>query len=257
MNPILRSVLLSAVVMTAGAPVFAASIKVVTEYRYPTSYDVDILEIPVQVGGVWQRSRIAGIVTPRNFEMREVGVSLNVEAVAYTTPAASRALTRARTRDHTDLMIAAASGDLATVQRLVRSERSVINARNRNGATALMGAAAGGFGEVVRFLLLYRAAPDNRDRNGATALMFAARNGHTEVMRMLLESGARIDSADGGENTALMYAVAAGRKEAAALLLDAGAGRDYRNRYGLSPVGLAANRRNRDMIVLLTPAVGR
>ena len=67
-----------------------------------------------------------------------------------------------KTRGNTDLMLAAASGDLkATRQMLARGANA--NAKNHVGSTALMGAAAGGFNDVVQSLLGARAQV-NHDR---------------------------------------------------------------------------------------------
>ena len=61
------------VVSQAGTP---ATIKVVTEYIYPTEYDVEMLESENALTGSTTYS--GAVVEPQNFQMREVGVILEV-----------------------------------------------------------------------------------------------------------------------------------------------------------------------------------
>ncbi len=61
------------VVTKAGSP---ATIKVVTEYIYPTEYDVEMLETSNDTGTTTTYS--GAVVEPQNFNMREVGVILEV-----------------------------------------------------------------------------------------------------------------------------------------------------------------------------------
>ena len=58
-----------------------AVIKVVTEYKYPTDYDVQLQSSSSSSGGYnsgGSQSAILAIVEPQNFDMREVGVILDV-----------------------------------------------------------------------------------------------------------------------------------------------------------------------------------
>ena len=61
------------VVTKAGSP---ATIKVVTEFIYPTEYDVEMLETSNDTGDTTTYS--GAVVEPQNFNMREVGVILEV-----------------------------------------------------------------------------------------------------------------------------------------------------------------------------------
>jgi general secretion pathway protein D len=61
------------VVSQAGTP---ATIKVVTEYIYPTEYDVEMLESTTGDNDTTTYS--GAVVEPQNFQMREVGVILEV-----------------------------------------------------------------------------------------------------------------------------------------------------------------------------------
>jgi general secretion pathway protein D len=55
-----------------------AIIKVVTEYIYPTSYSTETIDLDGDGSAVFADSMVPGIVTPEDFEMREVGVILQV-----------------------------------------------------------------------------------------------------------------------------------------------------------------------------------
>ena len=169
----------------------AASVKFVTEYRYPTRYEVT----PVTGTRNGQTVILGGIVTPTDFVTREVGVAMSVAATAVNLARTDvlPSMEHKRLHGSTDLMIAATSGDLNAVRRLLARGASV-NAKNRQWSTALMGACAGGFEDVVRLLLARRAYVNAKSKSGSTPLIFAARNGHASVAGLLLRKGARINA---------------------------------------------------------------
>ena len=235
---------------------YAASIKVVTEYIYPTSYDIQpgIQNNAANQFGVGAAAPVGPIVTPQDFQTREVGVILNADAEIMNMGAMNRApdhFAPNGANGNTPLMLAAASGDYDKVLTLVARSASV-NAHNRFGSTALMGAAAGGFQDIVRLLLERGADVHTRATSGATALMFAAMNGHTAVVRMLVAKGAKVNETDSSGVTPLMYAVNAGHVDAAKLLIEKGADVNLGTQQGVTPLKLASTRDARDMVVLLT-----
>jgi len=75
-----------------------------------------------------------------------------------------------------DLVLAAETGDLATVRRLLRAGAKV-DIRNAEGRTALQAAALGGQAETLRLLLEKGADLNAKDRSDQTALMLAVRMG--------------------------------------------------------------------------------
>lgn len=233
------------------AATHAADIKFVTEYRYPTSYEVT----PVTVAGPNGSTTISGgIVVPRDFETREVGVAMSVHATAGDLASHGGILPTFEQKalhGNTDLMLAATSGDAETVRRLIR-RRGAVNAKNKYGSTALMGAAAGGFVDVVDALLKGGASTDMRSKNGSTALMFASRNGHRETVEKLLAAGAKVNLWDRNGATALMYAVEGEHARVAALLIQKGADVNKRNLEGTTPLMIASSRKQSDLVVLLT-----
>lgn len=80
---------------------------------------------------------------------------------------------------------AAAMGDLATVQRLLKTGVDV-NGADCDGRTALMLAACSGKMDVVRFLMLHGAKPDVTDKFGGSALLDAVRQDTAEHMDIVV-----------------------------------------------------------------------
>ncbi|XP_049945377.1 ankyrin-3-like isoform X2 [Schistocerca serialis cubense] len=119
------------------------------------------------------------------------------------------------------------------------------------GQTALHTAASGGHVEAVRSLLDARAPVDFRDVDYQTPLHLAARNGHTAVVQLLLTS-ADCNATKSGGDTPLHLAVREGHADVAAVLLQAGADRGARNEAGNTPLDLARQANNQQLIDMLT-----
>ena len=232
---------------------FAAELKVVTEYRYPTSFTVTPITATT-AGGAGNSQIVGGIVEPGDFVTRETGTILSVNAMTAAFAINNKALP---TKEHkvlhgnTDLMIAATSGDALEVQRLLRRGSSV-NARNKFGATALMGASAGGFDDIVKMLLDKRAYVDSSSKNNSTALMYAARNGNTSTVKLLLGRKASVNKKNKDGQSALMYAVDGGHANVIKVLAANKATINGKDRHGTTPLMLASTQNQRDIVVLLT-----
>jgi ankyrin repeat protein len=232
----------------------AADIRVTTEYRYPTRYEVQPGQIVVNTGGgtIVQET----VVVPSDFETREVGVIFSVEALVSSLNHGAVTLTsleQAGRNGNTELMLAATRGDLAAVRTLLH-RGAVVNAKNYFGSTALLGAAAGGFDAVVRLLLLRGAHVDARSHTGSTPLMFAAKNGHTAVVKTLLRAGANVNGSDVKGLTALMYAAYGGYAPIVELLLARGAKPDAVGLDGATPRRLALIGEHDQVVALLARA---
>ncbi|XP_046983644.1 ankyrin-1-like isoform X1 [Schistocerca americana] len=119
------------------------------------------------------------------------------------------------------------------------------------GQTALHTAASGGHVEAVRSLLDARAPVDFQDVDYQTPLHLAARNGHTAVVQLLLTS-ADCNATKSGVDTPLHLAVREGHADVAAVLLQAGADRGARNEAGSTPLDLARQANNQQLIDMLT-----
>ncbi len=135
---------------------------------------------------------------------------------------------------------AARTGDLAAVQALVGKNPELATAKDASGRTALHVASAGGHAGVVGYLLSLAGEVDTADNTGATALHLAAANGHDEVTRLLIEKKANVNAQDAGRETPLAKACARGLVPVATRLLAVGASVDTANGYGRTPLSLVA-----------------
>jgi ankyrin repeat protein len=104
------------------------------------------------------------------------------------------------------LMMAAMSGDLATVTQLLSSGADP-DERDSDGATPLMQAALRGHLNLAEMLLDAGADPAARDKGDWTSLHFAAQGRHLEVAQLLLEHGTPIEIENELRSTPLWVAV--------------------------------------------------
>jgi ankyrin repeat protein len=121
-----------------------------------------------------------------------------------------------------------------------------------NGHTALHLAASAGHVAVVELLLAQGATPSMRDAEGWTAMRHALENGHHSVLRAVANHSpdsytldAKVDRMD---HVVLHHAVSYGDEDSVLLLLRSGANPNIQNRFGQTPLHLAAWRR--DLIVV-------
>jgi ankyrin repeat protein len=121
-----------------------------------------------------------------------------------------------------DLIAAARSGDVASVQRSLGSGIPV-DTRAVDGTTALHWAVRNEHDELVAFLLEAGADPSAQDRYGTTPLYLAAVNGDGTAISHLLEAGTDPNAIAADGDTALMTAARTGLVEPLARLIDAGA----------------------------------
>ena len=88
-------------------------------------------------------------------------------------------------------IMAAARGDMLTVDRFIANGQELTALHSELLYTALHAAADFGSAAVVQKLLDVGVSPNLRDaRLGRTALHFAAQSGRTEIIRILLDHGA-------------------------------------------------------------------
>ena len=234
----------------------AAELKFVTEYRYPTSFEITPIGGGMTAGGL-PGPNIGAVVTPTDFETREVGIVMSVYAVIGRIDGMDAMVDgRFLINGNTPLMVAATSGDLRQTRKQLKSGAKV-NAVNKFGSSALLGAAAGGYSDIVDMLLAYQANVNAQSKNGGTPLIFASKNGHTQVTGKLLAKGALVNSVDKEGRNALMHAVEGGHADTVQALLKNGARANTRDRSGVTPMMLAKTHNHRDIVVLLTRAGGK
>jgi hemoglobin len=125
-----------------------------------------------------------------------------------------------------------------------------------SGRTLLHGAAAAGNLATVELLLRLGAGPDIADAGGHAPLYCVANEckvrGGANVVRALVQAGASVDARDGVKHcTALHMAARRGNVEVAEALLDCGAGIGVRDSLGDTPLRRAVNCHKTDVATLL------
>jgi ankyrin repeat protein len=137
----------------------------------------------------------------------------------------------------------AESGDLESLQVVLRDQPDLVNAKNENGRTPLHLACRGAYPEVVKYLVAHGADVNARDDYQSTPLHFAAYRNLTESMNVLLEGKADANLQDHSKATPLHYAAMADQTAAVEVLIAAGAKLEIPDDYGRTPLMLCARER--------------
>jgi ankyrin repeat protein len=120
---------------------------------------------------------------------------------------------------------------------LLSNQATDIDISNKFGETPLMIASIEGNLPLVKTLVQAKKA--QVDHIGWTPLHYASSRGHLEIAQFLLANGAIVDSMSPGNTTPLMMAVQSGNEQLIKLLLDKGADLQIRNTNGLSAIDIA------------------
>ncbi len=152
--------------------------------------------------------------------------------------------------DHTALGLAAESGNVGLVERLL--DKGVdVNAKGFQSARPLHYAAKSGHCEIIELLIKRGATVDAKKYGGRTPLHEAAyaRRVSRDLVAvetlpaaaLLIEHGADVNARDSQKWTPLHNAASAGRVEVAALLIEHGADVNARENYKETPLHKAAS----------------
>lgn len=143
------------------------------------------------------------------------------------------------------------------IVRLLLLNKGNVNAAGGSGMTALHWAAYNGFIDIAKILIENKSAIDVKDRDKMTPLYLAVREGHRDLSMLLINSGAAADvrvPASWGEKTEgeveeehrfvtpLHWSIRNGMDDIAVILIQKGAPVNFRDRYGSTPLKLAAGR---------------
>jgi ankyrin repeat protein len=156
-----------------------------------------------------------------------------------------------------DIHDAAASGDLAKVQALLKDNPSLVFSKDDDGLTPLHWAAVMGHKDVAELLVADKADVNARDDDRLTPLHMTAGlpdqagGGYKEVAELLLAHNAEVGAKDHEGKTPLHRVADNGKTEVAELLLAKGADVNALDDYGNTPLHLAAVHGQPDMVVLL------
>lgn len=140
----------------------------------------------------------------------------------------------------TELMQAAADGDVESLRRVLRKGASP-NSRSSNGWTPLMWAADGGHSDAVKILVDNGADIELSDKKGTTALMLATMRKRHGVTDVLLKRGASPNASDKNRVTPLMIAASNGDTRTVGKLLALRAEVDARDKSGGTALMRASN----------------
>ena len=138
-----------------------------------------------------------------------------------------------------DLVAAAASGDLAAVDKL-QALGLPLDAVDEQGASALLHASGNGHAALVAYLLEHGADAGLLASSGATALSAAVSAQHGDVVDVLLAHGVDVDQRVAGGSTALMIAAALGHAGMVEQLLAHAAQVDAQDGRGICALHAAA-----------------
>jgi ankyrin repeat protein len=129
------------------------------------------------------------------------------------------------------LIAAAASGDLAAVERLIREGASVA-ARDGRGRTALLAATHGDHPAVARVLIAAGSDVNAKDDMQDSPYLYAGAEGRIDILKMTLAAGADLKSVNRYGGTALIPAAHHGHPEAVRILLGTAIDKDHVNKLG-------------------------
>lgn len=134
--------------------------------------------------------------------------------VAAVDPAAAHVSDGVR---QSELMVACATGELASVKRLVAAGAD-LNRVNAFGETPLTYAVAAGRQAVVRYLLSQGADVERPSRPGWAPLMYAAASGNHRILVILIDHGADLSRQDAAGRSAVEVARGGGHFRCASTL---------------------------------------
>lgn len=153
--------------------------------------------------------------------------------------------------DATPIMLAVKFGFCEIVESVAKATTTAsIDFRDHQGLTALAHACIRGHSNIVATLLRYLASVWIKDHKGMTPLMHACMHRHPRSVRQLLSVEQDIDALDNAGHTALHYAAMEGAIQCANMLLVHNASPVLANGAGITPLIIASNAGDLDMVKL-------
>jgi len=165
------------------------------------------------------------------------------------------------TADERALIDATQRNDVETARRLIAAGTNV-NAQNEQRDSAFLLAGARGRLEILRLTLQAGADLKSTNRYGGTALIPACHHGHVETVRELLKTAIDVNHVNRLGWTALLEVVILGDGsvpyvEITRLLLARGADVNLSDNQGVTPLGHARQRGQREIASILEAAGAR
>ena len=154
----------------------------------------------------------------------------------------------ARWNGETALMIASRTGTVAGIKLLLAHGAKLDAVDSRKGQNALMWAAAEGHSDVVDLLINSGADVKLASVAGFTPLIFAAQKGDTHSVASLLAAGLDPNYLLPNKTSVLQVAVLGGKYPVAALLIDKGANVNVADTSGNTPLHIASQAGNLELV---------
>ena len=154
----------------------------------------------------------------------------------------------------TALWCAAGAGHYDVITTLVTAGADVNHATTSN-STPLRAACFEGELEIVKYLIKKGADLHIANKYNNTCLMIASYKGHTGVVKYLLEKGAKTDCKAHCGSTALHFASEKGYLPIVEILVNGGSSQ-LPNKNGLTPLMVAAERSNTDIVEFFISRAG-
>ena len=107
--------------------------------------------------------------------------------------------------------------------------------------------------QIAETLVMNGAKVDKRDKNGETPIHWATTYNQKEIIKILVDHGADVDIAneDFDKDSPIHSAVFANKKEVVNILIKCGADINKENRRKITPLQIAVQNRNEDIVKLL------
>lgn len=137
----------------------------------------------------------------------------------------------ATTSNERKMLEAAASGDVSTIQRLLK-DGVPVDVHNDHRQTALLVATHNNQIEAAKVLIEAGADVNAKDMIQDSPYLYAGARGHLEILKMTLANGADLKSTNRFGGTALIPASERGHVETVRTLIKAGVDVDHINRLG-------------------------
>ena len=184
-------------------------------------------------------------------------LALTLLALLWSGPVTAQTLTA----DERALIEATQRNDVETARRLIAAGTNV-NAQDENRDSAFLLAGARGRLEILKLTLQAGADLKSTNRYGGTALIPACHHGHVETVRELLKTAIDVNHVNRLGWTALLEVVILGDGsvpyvEITRLLLARGADVNLPDKQGVTPLGHARQRGQREIASILEAAGAR
>lgn len=179
------------------------------------------------------------------FGFNALGTAANTgqtEVVKFLRAQGAKPITLIEANQQTELMQAAASGDMDWVKSLLTQEPQLAGA-DQAGFTPLSYASRNGKLDVMALLLEKGANVEQPDEAGLTVLAYALDENRLNVAEWLISKGASVNVQDNHDGySPLMKAVMYGELKMIQLILKAGAKRDLKSKEGKTALDYLAQR---------------